>query len=83
MAGSVASTSAASSSAPEFSPIPSKLSLTSIATTLSYAPPPEALQIAPKRRPEAAVVVVARYVEEQPFRGAEKVRVEHGDELTG
>ena len=37
----------------------------------------------PERRPEAAVVVVARYVEEQPFRGAKKVRVEHGDELTG
>jgi hypothetical protein len=44
---------------------------------------PEALQITPKRRPEAGVVVVARYVEEQSLRGAKKVRVEHGDELTG
>ena len=44
---------------------------------------PQLFEISPERCPEAAVIVVSRYVEEQPFRRAEKVCVEHRDELAG
>ena len=85
VAGSVASTSAASISLPDASPIRGMSRLASIQATASPRSnlDPKTVEIAPQRGPEAGVVIIARYVEEQPLRRAEEVAVEHRDQLAG
>ena len=85
LAGSVASTSAAASiSAPDPSPTRAvRRAHPARRRSRPCAPRPRGAPDNAGAETRAAVVVVARYVEEKPFRGAKKVRVEHGDELTG